>query len=443
MQEADGAKKYLGPKPARGTNFAILPCGEDSAANFMATRKFRFGWLLLALIIIAAAGVFVRWDRQRSIQVVHTARVGRQDIHAGVVTNGKAEPINYRDVRAEVEGEVLQVPVHEGDRIQQGQQLMQISQKEIPSEVEHARAELRDAEETLRLLKQGGTTLEIRELRTQWDLAKREQEQAAKLVAQNERLVEKGAIARIELEQSRNRLAKAEADLSVLEQKSRHRYDPDEIARAEVRVQAHRAALNLAESRLRSTAVSSPLQGVVYSIPVRAGDYVKTGDLLARVGDFRQIRVRVYVDEPDLGKVAKAQPVLVAWDGLPGKQWRGEVDRLPSEVKELGTRRVGEVSCTLMNPGQELLPNMNLNVEIVIDNKPQVLTIPREALLGSGGSQHVFLLRDGTLVKQPVRGGISNPTRVEITQGLKEGDEVAVPAETPLREGMRVRSDAG
>jgi HlyD family secretion protein len=415
---------------------------EDGAANSMANRRWRFRWPLLALLVVAA-GLFIRWDRQRSVQVIRTAKVEREDIQAGVITNGKAEAIQYRDVRSEIEGEVVQVLVHDGDRIQQGRKLIQISQREIPSEVEHARAELRDAEEALRLLKQGGTSLEIRELEVQRDLAKRDQEQAVKLVAQNERLVEKGAIARIELEQSRNRLAKAEADLSVVEQKLHRRYDPEEIARAEARVQADQAALNLAESRLRSTTVSSPLQGVVYSVPVRAGDYVRTGDVLARVGDLRQIRVRVYVDEPDLGKVAKAQQVLVTWDGLPGKQWRGEVDGLPSEVKELGTRRVGEISCILMNPEQELLPNMNLNVEIVTDSKRQVLTIPREALLGSGSAQHVYLVRDGTLVKQPVRTGITNTTRIEITQGLKEGDEVAGASETPLREGMRVRSEAG
>lgn len=365
----------------------------------------------------------------------------RGSLHTGVVTNGKAEPMEFRDVRAEMDGEVSDVLVHEGDSVPTGQKLAEMSQKQITSDIEHARAELAEAEEALRVLKQGGTNLELRQLQTQIAAAQRERDEAARMVAENERLVEDGAVSRLELQQSRDRLAKAETDLALLQQKASHRYDPEELSKAEAAIAAHRAALALAESRRRSLSVLSPLRGTVYSLTVRPGDYVRTGDLLARVGDFLRIRVRVYVDEPDLGRVSKGLPVTVTWDGLPGKQWKGEVERLPSEIKDLGTRKVGEISCVLENPENELLPNMNLNVEIITADKANALTIPREALFGTVAHRQVYLVRDGRLVKQSVQTGISNISRVEILQGLKEGDEVALASEKPLREGMRVRSN--
>ncbi len=404
----------------------------------MANRKARWRWLILILVLIAA-GVVVRWDRERSVPTIPTVKVERQEIHTGVVTNGKAEPIEYRDVRAEVEGQVGEVPLHEGDEVRGGQQLLKIAQRQIASEAEHARADLADAEEAMRLLKQGGTTLDLRQLQTQIDLAKREKDVAAKSVAENERLLEKGAIARMELQLSRDRLAKAESDLTVLELKQNHRYDPGELARAEAAVGASRAALNLVQSRERSLSVVSPIGGRSYAIAVRQGDFVRPGDLLLRVGDFRRIRLRVYVDEPDLGKISKGLPIQVTWDGLPARQWQGTVDRLPSEIKELGTRKVGEVTCLLDNPQFELLPNMNLNVEIIIDAHRNVPTIPREALFGSGTGSFVYLVQNGTIVKRTVQTGISNVTRVEIVQGLNEGDPVTVDSETLLHEGMRVR----
>ena len=153
--------------------------------------------------------------------------------------------------------------------------------------------------------------------------------------------------------------------------------------------------------------------------------------------------MRVFVDEPDLGRIAPGQTVLLTWDGLPGKQWRGEVERLASEVRELGTRKVGEIACTLDNPEGEILPNTNLNAEIVTESKAEVLAIPREALAGADRNRHVFLVREGVLVKQAVETGISNPTRVEIRQGLQENDEVVLIGEQPLREGMRVRNGGG
>jgi multidrug efflux pump subunit AcrA (membrane-fusion protein) len=396
----------------------------------------------LAFIVLAAGAIFLQY-RRRSTQIVRTAKAERQDIHTGVVTNGKAEPIVFREVRAEVDGEVVQLLVREGDSVRRGQKLLELGRKQLSSELEKARAELTDAESAGRLLQQGGTANAVTELKSQLEQARRERDQAAKAAAENGRLVEKGAVARAELEQSRQRLAKAEAELSLLEQKSSRRFDPQELERAQARVQAARAAAILAETRLQSAAVVSPLDGRVYSIAVRAGDYARTGDVLARVGDTARIRVRVFVDEPDLGRVAPAQPVLVSWDGLPGKQWKGAVERLPSQVTELGSRTVGEVSCTLDNPAGELLPNMNLNVEIVTQSKPGVLTVPREAVVAGDRSASVYVVRSGTLVRQPVQTGIMSATRVEIRDGLNEGDEVALTGEQPLEEGMRVETNSG
>ena len=404
----------------------------------MASRTARIAWITLAVVAVLG-GVLAYRSAERSVQVIRTAAVERQDIHEGVVTNGKAEPILYREVRAELEGEVTELPARQGDRVRQGQKLAGLGQRQAQSELELARAELADAEEAVRLLRQGGTAAQLSELKAQLGNARRERDQAAKLAAENARLVEKGAIARVELEQSRVRLAKAESDVALLEEKSQRPYDPEEMKRAEARVQAARATLNLAESRSRATTVFAPIEGVIYSLAVRMGDHVNRGDLLVRIGEVDRIRVRVFVDEPDLGRVTAGQPVLITWDGLPGRQWQGEVERLPAEVTELGSRTVGEVDCTVENPAGELLPNMNLNVEIVTRSKNAVLVLPREAVVGEDSARAIYRVREGVLVRQPVQTGILSPTRAEILDGLQEGEEVALTGDVVLQDGMRVR----
>ena len=404
----------------------------------MASRTARIAWITLAVVAVLG-GVLAYRSAERSVQVIRTAAVERQDIHEGVVTNGKAEPILYREVRAELEGEVTELPARQGDRVRQGQKLAGLGQRQAQSELELARAELADAEEAVRLLRQGGTAAQLSELKAQLGNARRERDQVAKLAAENARLVEKGAIARVELEQSRVRLAKAESDVALLEEKSQRPYDPEEMKRAEARVQAARATLNLAESRSRATTVFAPIEGVIYSLAVRMGDHVNRGDLLARIGEVDRIRVRVFVDEPDLGRVTAGQPVLITWDGLPGRQWQGEVERLPAEVTELGSRTVGEVDCTVENPAGELLPNMNLNVEIVTRSKSAVLVLPREAVVGEDSARAIYRVREGVLVRQPVQTGILSPTRAEILDGLQEGEEVALTGDVVLQDGMRVR----
>ena len=286
--------------PTRAATGTLLYCPEKGGRLFfsMASRSSRIVLVIVVVVGLLAGTAFYR-SYQRSIRVVRVVKVERQDLHTGVVTNGKAEPISFREVHAELEGEVTELGVQQGDVVKQGQKLLALGPGQVTSELEQARAELAEAESTLRLLQQGGTTAQVDELRSQLDAARRERDQAAEQVQQNERLVEHGAIARVELEQSRLRLTKAESDLALLQDKWDKRSDPIEVARAEARVAAVRAALSLAESRRRASTIVSPLGGTVYSVAVRIGDHVNRGDLLARVGELDRIRVRVFVDEPD------------------------------------------------------------------------------------------------------------------------------------------------
>jgi HlyD family secretion protein len=404
----------------------------------MASRTRSVVWIVLVLGGAGAAALYYR-SLERAVLSVQTVRTERQEIHTGVVTNGMAEPIAYQDARAEIEGEVAQILIREGDSVRRGQKIAELSLRRIAGEIETARAALTEAESQLSLVRQGRTEPELRELRTQREAAERERSQAATLMEENARLVERGAIARIELDQARQRLAKAEADLALLDQKLSDQTIPQEITKAEARVQSARAALDLAQSRLRSAAVLSPLAGVAYSVPARPGDYLRSGDLVARVGDLNRIRVKVFVDEPDLGRVSVDQAVVLRWEGLPGREWRGQVEKLPSEIKELNSRRVGEVTCTLDNPGQELLPNMNLDAEILTETRESALVVPREAVFGNGAARHVFLVRDGMLLRRPVEVGLISPTRTEILSGLEDGEAVVLPGPQPFEEGMLVR----
>ncbi len=406
----------------------------------MASRSSRIVLAIVVVVGVLAGAAFYR-SYQRSIRVVRVVKVKRQELHTGVVTNGKAEPISFREVHAELESAVTELDVQQGDVVRQGQKILALGPGQVTSELEQARAELAEAESTLRLLQQGGTAAQVDELRAQLDAARRERDQAAEQVQQNDRLAQHGAIARVELQQSRLRLTKAEADLALLQEKWDKRSDPNEVARAQAREAATRSALALAESRRQASTIVSPLGGTVYFVAVRVGDHVNRGDLLARVGELDRIRVRVFVDEPDLGRIRQSQPVRITWDGLPGREWVGDVERLPAAVTELGTRTVGEVVCTVDNPDHELLPNTNLNVEIITERKSGVLTVPREALLGSEADRYAFLVRNDALVRQAVKTGILSPTQAEVAQGLSEGDEVAISGDEVLQEGMRVRAE--
>ena len=245
------------------------------------------------------------------------------------------------------------------------------------------------------------------------------------------------------MDAGKERLRKAEQDLGYLEQRRTQRFSAKDVERARARLAEAQAALLLARQRLNSATAASPIGGVVYALPVQRGNFVNRGDLLAKIADLSKLRVKVYVDEPELGRVAAGQEVIVTWDAAAGESWKGKVDRMPAEVTLLGTRSVGLVECVIENRNSKLIPNVNVNVEIVGRRSDSALTLPKDAVVAESGKESgkhfVFVYENGQVKRHPVSLGISTANRVEILQGLSDGQQVAISMDRKLADGMKVK----
>ena len=124
------------------------------------------------------------------------------------------------------------------------------------------------------------------------------------------------------------------------------------------------------------------------------------------------------------------------------KQWQGVVEQMPTTIETLGSRQVGQVICVIENPGRELVPGTNVDATIRTAVVDRALVIPKETLHHDATGDYVLLLNGDTLVRRTVKTGASSVTRIRITDGLSEGDSVALPSETPLKSGDRVRPAA-
>jgi len=176
------------------------------------------------------------------------------------------------------------------------------------------------------------------------------------------RLVEEGP-RREEIAQARAALAGARETLSLLEEGPRR----ETIAQSRARVKQAQEALALARTRLSYAAVASPLQGVVLSKNVEPGDYVAAGTPVVTVGDLRNVWLRGYIEETDLGRVKVGQAATVTTDTYPGKRYEGTVSFISPQAeftpKTVQTRKervklVYRVKIDVPNPERELLPGM-------------------------------------------------------------------------------------
>jgi multidrug efflux pump subunit AcrA (membrane-fusion protein) len=111
---------------------------------------------------------------------------------------------------------------------------------------------------------------------------------------------------------------------------------------------------------------------------------------------------------------------------------------MPVSIQALGARQVGEVICVVQNPGRDLIPGVNVDAEIRTASVENALVIPKEALRRDGAGDFVLALAGDRLERRTVQLGISSVTQVQVTGGLREGEMVALPSDTPLRNGSRV-----
>jgi HlyD family secretion protein len=396
---------------------------------------------LLIVATVVALFLFSGWMMRRGAVPVHADKVLRQQISSFISTNGKVEPTQNFAPHASVAGSVKRVLVAEGDYVKAGQVLVELDDADARSQTAKALASLRSAESDMEATKAGGTQEEILTQRSNLEKAQAERDAAKRNLESLQRLQQSGAASPGEVQIAKGILLRTETDVQLIQSKLTKRFSAPEMAKVQASEQQARTTYQAAEDALRKLTITAPFSGIVYQLPIKTGSYVNPGDLILQMADLNTVQIRTFVDEPDLGRIAKDEKVQVTWDALPGRTWEGKLTRIPTAVTTLGTRTVGEVTCEISNPDHKLLPNINLNVSIVTAQRDGVLTVPREAVHDFDGRRVVYEIEDGKLKVQKVETGASNLTRVEILNGISEGTTIVLSAANaqPLHAGMEVK----
>ncbi len=432
------ARLAIGKPCSRLLQFSEI-WGNRRLASEQTSAGPRKSWVALAAgIVVVVAVVLILASRDQAPEV-QIANVKRESLSASISCNGKVEPIEPFISRAQFATFIQKVEVTEGQSVRKGQTLLVLDSETQKTQLAKARADLLTAQEQLRDALAGGPPDQVAQVNA--DLRKaqialadlqKKQEELQKLVAAK-------AATQDELDQNASKLAEQNATVQMLEQKKAALAAEAGVNRqsAQLAVEEQEDLIQTLQGYVRSATVISPIDGTLYSLPKRIGDYVQVGEPLAQVADLRHVRVRAFVDEPDLGVLAPGQTAEITWDGLPGHVWYGKTEAVPEQVTMLGVRSVGEVLCSVQNDNMKLIPNVNVDVKIQWSDQDSVLVVPRGAVHGDPPNYFVFVMdSDDTLHQRAIKLGIANPTEFQVVAGLEEGDRVALTGDVALRDGM-------
>ena len=393
------------------------------------------------LLILVPVAILAAWliSRRGGVPQVSFARGSRETLISTLNTNGKVEPIEWSAVRSETAGAVDKVNVVKGQAVARGQLLVELDAGQARGELASAQAKIAQANAERQVLSTGGRSTEIAEIESGLAAVRASLVNARRELEATERLVAKQAATSSDLNAARETVQKLELQIQSYDRRRSALVAPTDRTIADARVRDMQALADAASRRIEVSQIRSPLAGILYQFDVRNGAYLNPGDLVGSVGRLNQVRVIVYVDEPDLGRVSKGMAVTISWDALPGRHWKGVVEKTPTQIVPLGTRQVGEVNCIIDNPEATLIPGTNINAEIVSQVVENALTIPKEAMRREGTQAGVFKLQGDRIVWQPVKTGAASVNRIQVLEGLNDSDAVALPVDMPLTSNTQVK----
>jgi len=408
---------------------ALESLGDTLNSSRKSRRRL---WIVLGVIaIVLVTGGVVAAKTLGSSSPLGPSQLGKAelgDVARSVVATGKVQPITEVEVKSKASGIVTKLDTDINQTVRTGQVLAQLDQQEILDQVAAQKAGLDGAEANAR---SASAAVEYDKVAAEApDLPMLEHTYKRSLAMQKDGVVSQQAL---DTAEQQYRAAANTRDRAV----SQIIVDSAKQRQAQAQVAAAEASLKQLEEQLSYTTITSPIDGVVLSRDVQMGDAVSsilvlgsTATLVMTLGDIHEVYVKGKVDESDIGKVYLGQAARIKVQSFRDKTFQGKVTKIAPLGVEKDNVTTFEVQISIENPGGELKANMTANAEIVLEEHKNVLTVPEQAVLYDKDRNATVWVpdahgKDGHRIV-PIKVGLSNGSRIEITSGLKSGDVVVL-----------------
>ena len=243
---------------------------------------------------------------------------------------------------------------------------------------------------------------------------------------------------RLQAAQTRAALAKADRDFNrQVELHDKGLVSAGAFEGLKYDLDTQRAADDLARLNLSYSEIRAPFSGVVSTRHVKIGQEIAVGAKIFRVTDPTPLKASVFVPERELARLKPGQSATIAVDALAGRTFPAIV-KLVSPTVDAATATF-KVTLEVNDPKGDLKPGMFSRVGIVFERRADTLIIPRLALVETDGSSNVFVVSDGKAVQRPIKTGLSNAGKIEVTEGLDGAEQVVVVGQNGLKDGNPVR----
>ncbi len=396
-------------------------------------------YILALLAALAALAILATFALPRLLgEKIIVLAASRGELRQSVVASGKVRSPQRVELASQITGRVTQIPVREGQSVEAGQLLIQLDDAEWRATLAQAKASLQQSELRMTQLQQLAQPLATQsKLQAEANLL-----QAKQRFAQTKELVAKGFYSKTQLDDAQRNLdvAESQRQSSELQLRSNQSGGSDQRL-AQVAVAQARSSLDIAQSRLDYTRITTPVAGIVLTRNVEPGITIQPGKLLMTLSPNGATELVVQIDEKNLALLRLGQKALASADAYPDRRFAAEITFISPAVDPL--RGSVEIRLRVTEAPEYLRQEMTVSVDIEIARRADALTVPSDAIRDAGSNlPWVLVVREGSAQRQVVKLGVRSEGKTEILEGLAPGDLLVPAKNISIREGSRVRAGA-
>ena len=394
-------------------------------------RRFR-----LSTVIIAAAGPLLltscakktNADSGEAPAPVQVTSATQETIRRTVEADGALFPLDQAGVVPKISAPVQKFFVSRGDRVQAGQLLATLENRDLTAAIVPAKGQLAQAESNLRATTSANIPDQVTKAQTDVASAQQTAEAARVLVENRKKMFEQGALARklvddaeVAYAQAKSQLEAAQEHLRVLNSAGKE----EQIKGAQAQVETARGQLQAAQAQVDYSEVRSPISGVVADRPINAGEMAASGTPLLTIMDISRVVARVNVPQSQSTAVKLGQTATLTQTGST-ETLEGRVT-VVSPATDPNTTTV-QVWITAPNPGGRLKPGAAVHASIIAETIRNAVVVPASAILPGeeGGTAVLTVSPDSTAHLRGVDVGVRYGDKVQIVRGVNPGDEVVI-----------------
>jgi RND family efflux transporter MFP subunit len=242
---------------------------------------------------------------------------------------------------------------------------------------------------------------------------------------------------RIALDAARASYDMALATKSRLEKLYKERFaSQSQLDEITAQLERAKAEMNKAGLNLERCTITSPIGGIINNVYIEEGQYANIGDPIAEIMQVDRVKVSVGIPESDVRAVSRVKSYDVSIDALGGKVFSAEKSFL--SLSGDPAARLYRLELAIENPEGEILPDMFARVDIVKREIPDAITVPLYSLVTLDGRDMVYVVNNGAAHARPVRTGIQEGWRIQVTEGLSPGDRLIVVGHRRVSNGQGV-----